>query len=42
MKLDREFFCLQPSFARLYSAAALSDGSLAISVKIDIDRVIVN
>ena len=37
MKLNREFFCLQPSLARLYSAAAspserlCSDGSLAIS-----------
>ena len=37
LKLDREFFCLQPSLARLYSAAASpserlrSDGSLAIS-----------
>ena len=36
LKLDREFFCLQPSLARLYSAAASpserlrSDGSLAI------------
>ena len=35
LKLDREFFCLQPSLARLYSAAASpserlrSDGSLA-------------
>ena len=35
-QLDREFFCLQPSLARLYSAAASpserlrSDGSLAI------------
>ena len=38
LKLDREFFCLQPSIARLYSAAASpaerlrSDGSLAIMV----------
>ena len=38
LKLDREFFCLQPSLARLYSAAASpserrrSDGSLAINV----------
>ena len=38
LKLDREFFCLQPSLARLYSAAASpserlrSDGSLAIIV----------
>ena len=37
LKLDREFFCLQPSLARLYSAAASpserlrSDGSLAIT-----------
>ena len=37
LKLDREFFCLQPSLARLYSAAAspserlCSDGSLAIT-----------
>ena len=37
LKLDREFFCLQPSLARLYSAAASpserlrSDGSLAIN-----------
>ena len=37
LKLDWEFFCLQPSLARLYSAAASpserlrSDGSLAIS-----------
>ena len=36
LKLDREFFCLQPSLARLYSAAAStcehlrSNGSLAI------------
>ena len=36
LKLDREFFCLQPSLARLYSAAASpserlrSDGSLTI------------
>ena len=36
LKLDREFFCLQPSLARLYSAAASpserlrSDGLLAI------------
>ena len=36
-QLDREFFCLLPSLARLYSAAASpserlrSDGSLAIS-----------
>ena len=36
LKLDREFFCLRPSLARLYSAAASpserlrSDGSLAI------------
>ena len=45
LKLDREFFCLQPSLARLYSAAASpserlrSDGSLAISRvrKIEID-----
>ena len=29
-QLNREFFCLLPSLARLYSAAA-SDGSLAIS-----------
>ena len=38
-RLDREFFCLLPSLARLYSAAASpserlrSDGSLAIRVK---------
>ena len=38
LKLDREFFCLQPSLARLYSAAASpserlrSDGSLAIII----------
>ena len=37
LKLDREFFCLQPSLARLYSAAPSpserlrSDGSLAIN-----------
>ena len=37
LKVDREFFCLQPSLARLYSTAASpserlrSDGSLAIS-----------
>ena len=37
LKLDLEFFCLQPSLARLYSAAASpserlrSDGSLAIN-----------
>ena len=37
LKLDRGFFCLQPSLARLYSAAASpserlrSDGSLAIN-----------
>ena len=37
LKLDREFFCLQPSLARLYSAAASPsdrlrlDGSLATS-----------
>ena len=45
LKLDREFFCLQPSLARLYSAAASpserlrSDGSLVISRvrKIQID-----
>ena len=32
LKLDQEFFCLLPSLARLYSAAASpsSDGSLAI------------
>ena len=36
-QLDREFFCLQPSLARLYSAAASpserlrSDGSLSVS-----------
>ena len=36
MKLDREFLCLQPSLARLYSAAAWpserlrSDGPLAV------------
>ena len=38
-QLDREFFCLLPSLARLYSAAASpserlrSDGSLAINCK---------
>ena len=38
MQLDREFFCLQPSLARRYSAAASpserlrSDGSLAIII----------
>ena len=32
LKLDREFFCLQPSLARLYSAAA----SLAITVTINL------
>ena len=42
LKLDREFFCLQPSLARLYSAAASpserlrSDGSLAITVTINL------
>ena len=41
LKLDWEFFCLQPSLARLYSAAAppserlrRSDGSLAINIEI--------
>ena len=39
-QLDREFFCLLPSLARLYSAAASpseglrSDGSLAITVDV--------
>ena len=39
LTLDREFFCLQPSLARLYSAAASpserlrSDGSLAINIQ---------
>ena len=39
-QLDREFFCLLPSLARLYSAAAspserlCSDGSLAIIGKL--------
>ena len=39
LKLDREFFCLQPSLARLYSAAASpserlrSDGSLAMKLR---------
>ena len=37
LKLDREFFCLQPSLARLYSSVPSpserlrSDGSLAIN-----------
>ena len=38
LKLDREFFCLQPSLARLYSSVPSpserlrSDGSLAINL----------
>ena len=44
LKLDREFFCLQPSLARLYSAAASpserlrSDGSLA---KTELNRFLI-
>ena len=48
LKLDREFFCLQPSLARLYSAAAspserlCSDGSLAISLRASYDGFLLN
>ena len=48
LKLDREFFCLQPSLAQLYSAAASpserlrSDGSLAISLRASYDGFLFN
>ena len=46
MKVDREIFCLQPSLARLYSAAASpserlrSDGSFAITCNLSVVSVV--